>query len=271
MNAEGTALVTGANRGIGRAIALELAERGFEVLATMRDPQKGQSLLDEASGKKGQLRVARLDVNDPGTITIPPSLKVLVNNAGVEGEYLSVEDASMESWRHMFETNVFGLLETTRRALPTLRANGGGVVCNLTSASILYPMPFYSAYRASKAAASALGESLRTEVAPHGIRVLEILPGPIDTDMLAGSERLPESSQNEAYRELAEKVLEQRKGVGAMTTPTAEAARLIADAILDDNAPLRVGCDELSRGAIDAWRSNSDEDLMKGFIAAYSG
>lgn len=269
MNPQGTALVTGANRGIGRATALELAKRGFDVVATMRDPETASGLQEEAEALGGTLRLQRLDVRDPDSIEIPKDLRVLVNNAGVETEYLPVEDTPMEQWRHVFETNVFGLVDVTRRALPVLRAGGGGVVCNVTTAALLFPMPFYSIYRASKAAVSALGESLRTEGAPHGIRVVEILPGPIDTDMLRGSNRLPEAAQNEAYRAQARIAHEQRQGIDAMVTPTATAAATIADAILDDDAPLRIGCDDLSAGALTAWRTTSDEELQRGFLAAY--
>ncbi len=267
MKAEGIALVTGASRGIGRAVALELAGRGFEVVASMRDPTRGADLPGLAADAGGRLCVARLDVEDPATIAIPDGLRVLVNNAGVEGEYLSVEDAPASLWRRLFETNVFGLVETTRRALPVLRASGGGVVCNVTTSSLLFPMPLYAAYRASKAAVSALGESLRAEVTGHGIRVLEILPGPIETDMLAGSDRLPESAANEAYRAVSAWAWEQRKGVGPLVTPAPRAAAAIADAILDDDAPLRVGCDPLATGALEAWRTTADEDLMAGLLA----
>jgi deazaflavin-dependent oxidoreductase (nitroreductase family) len=100
-----------------------------------------------------------------------------VNNAGVDTAYLPVEHAPLALWREMFETNLFGVVEVVRRAVPSLRAAGGGVVCNITSCSYLVGVPFYAAYRASKAAVGALGESLRAELAPFGIRVLEVMPG----------------------------------------------------------------------------------------------
>ena len=172
MEASGIALITGASRGIGRAVALEMAQRGFEVVATMRDPGAGLSLTEEARKLGGLLRVDRLDVERPETIRIPDGLRVLVNNAGVEGEYLPVEESPLDLWRRIFETNVFGLVEVTRRAIPTLRASGGGVICNVTSSSLLFPMQLYAAYRASKAAVAALGESLRAELASFGILIV---------------------------------------------------------------------------------------------------
>ena len=163
-----------------------------------------------------------------------------MNNAGTEKPHPPFEATPMELWREMYETNVFGLIEVTRRAIPALRAGGGGVLCNVTSSSILAPVPFYAPYRSSKAAVSAIGESLRAELAPLGIRVLEIMPGPIDTDMLAGSDRAPEAIDFDGYREVAERYYEGRQSIEGQITSTADAANAIADAILDDDAPLRV-------------------------------
>src|SRR5207253_10370040 len=129
--------------------------------------------------------------------------RVLGNNAGVEVDPLPFEVTPLSRWREMFETNVFGLIEVTRRAIPLLRRNGGGVICNVTSSSLFAPVPFYAPYRASKAAVSALGESLRAEVAPFGIRVVEIMPGPIATDMFEHSKQPPAAIEHEAYRPTA--------------------------------------------------------------------
>jgi NAD(P)-dependent dehydrogenase (short-subunit alcohol dehydrogenase family) len=175
----------------------------------------------------------------------------------------------MEQWRALFETNFFGLLEVTRRAIPVLRASRAGVICNVTSASLLFPMPFYAAYRASKAAVSALGESLRAELAPHGIRIVEILPGPIDTDMLAASDREPEASADPVYRELASKAFAGRQSVEGEVTSAACAAESIVDAILDDDAPLRCTCDALGQGLLAGWRTSPDEEWMRSMLASF--
>ena len=271
MNAEGIAVVTGASRGIGRAIALELAARGFEVVATMRDPDAGAVLPDEARARGGTLRVERLDVTDFDSIVMPDGLRVLVNNAGVERPHFPFESTPLDDWRAMFETNVFGVVETTKRAIPRLRASGGGVICNVTSSSILAPVPFLGAYRASKAAVSAIGESLMAEVAPFGIRVVEIMPGPIDTDMLATSDRPAAAIEYDEYKPIAEHMWENRQNIRSMYTPTGEAARAIADAILDDGGPLRYGCDPLSKGMIDGWRASaSDEAWMRPMLHGFA-
>lgn len=260
MDPKGVAVVTGASRGIGRAVAIELANRGFDVVATMRDSDAGAGLAAETSGR---LEVARMDVNDPASIELPDGLRVLVNNAGVEGDNLPIEMMPKDAWRTMFETNVFGLVDVTARAIPLMRVGGGGVICNITSSSILAPVPFLAAYRASKAAVSVLAESLLAEVAAFGIRVIEIMPGPIETDMLANSDRPAAAIDHEPYRALAEGMWESRQQIRDSYTPAAEAARRIADAIADDDGPLRYGCDDLSDGMLSGWRAAaSDEDWL---------
>jgi NAD(P)-dependent dehydrogenase (short-subunit alcohol dehydrogenase family) len=164
---------------------------------------------------------------------------------------------------------VFGLIEITRRAIPALRASGGGVLCNVTSSSLFAPVPFFAPYRGSKAAVSAIGESLRAELAPFGIRVVEVMPGPIDTDMLRHSGEPLEAMAYEEYRPMAERAHQGRLNVGPMITPAPEAARRIVDAILDDDGPLRVGCDELGTGLLDAWRQLDDEQMMRNMLPTW--
>jgi NAD(P)-dependent dehydrogenase (short-subunit alcohol dehydrogenase family) len=142
----GSALVTGASRGIGRAVALELADRGFTTLATMRHPEDGADL---PAATSGTLTVAHMDVTDIDPDVLPGDLRVLVNNAGVDSDYLPVEHSNLDDWRDVFETNVLGLVATTIAAIPALRANRPSVVCNISSSSILASVPFYSTYRAS--------------------------------------------------------------------------------------------------------------------------
>ncbi|HUI49359.1 MAG TPA: SDR family NAD(P)-dependent oxidoreductase [Acidimicrobiia bacterium] len=262
MEPKGLALVTGASRGIGRAVAVELAARGFDTVATMRDPTDGADLTG--------MRVERLDVTDPSSIDIPPGLRVLVNNAGVESDNLPLEFMPRESWERLFATNVFGLVEVTKRALPVMRAGGGGVICNITSSSTLAPVPFLGTYRASKAAVTALGESLAAEVAQFGIRVVEIMPGPIETDMLAHSDRPPVAANHAEYRELAERLWQGRQGIRDQYTPAAEAARRIVDAICDDDGPTRYGCDDLSEGMLAGWNATDNARWVGGMLRSFS-
>lgn len=243
------ALVTGASRGIGRAVVIELSDRGYDVVATMRDPAAGAGLPES-------VEVRRLDVNDEATIDLPPGLKIVVNNAGVETDNLPIEHGDIDRhWRHLFEANVFGVARVTRAAVPILRANGGGVICNVTSSSILAPVPFLGMYRASKAAISAMGESLQAEVRAFGIRVVEIMPGPVITDMLLGGDHPAEAIGYPEYAEHAHRLHETRAGIRDQYTPADVAAKRIVDAIEDSDGPLRYGCDPVSDGLLAGWRA----------------
>ncbi len=260
MDTHGSALVTGASRGIGRAVALELAARGFDTVATMRDPAAGATMASETGGR---ITVRRLDVTDPSTFDLPGDLRVLVNNAGIDTDYLPVEHAVLDDWRRLFETNVFGVVALTAAAIPTLRENQPSVVCTITSSSIIAAVPFYSAYRASKAAVSAFDDSLRVEVAPFGIRVVEILPGPIDTDMFRLSTGEQDAARFEHYRTLAG-VAEtlRREHADPRVVDTAQAARAVVDAIVDSSGPMRYGCDPVSLELLDLWRQCDDETVF---------
>ncbi len=275
MEPKGVALVTGASRGIGRAVALELARVGFETVATMRDPAAGTTLLDVAKGLPGSLRVERLDVTDASTIELPDGLVVVVNNAGVESENLPIEHGDVdEHWRYIFEANVFGVVRVTQRAIPKLRANGGGVICNVTSSSILAPVPFLGMYRSSKSAVSSMGESLAAEVAQFGIRIVEVMPGPIITDMLASSERPAAGINYPEYRTLAESMWQTRQQITDQYTPADEAARRTVAAILaaDEVGRLvRVGCDDMSEGMVTGWQATPHDTMLNAMLGYYAG
>ena len=252
--------MTGASRGIGRAVALELADRGFATVATMRDPAAGASMASETDGR---LEVRRLDVTDPSTFDLPGDLRVLVNNAGIDTDYLPVEFAVLDDWRRLFETNVFGVVALTAEAIPTLRDNEPSVVCTITSSSIFAAVPFYSAYRASKAAVSAFDDSLRVEVAPFGIRTVEVLPGPIDTDMFRLSTGEQDAARFTSYRALAG-VAEtlRREHADPRVVDAAQAAGAVVDAILDSSGPMRYGCDPVGLELLDLWRQCDDETVF---------
>ena len=268
MEPSGVAVVTGASRGIGRGIAVDLARAGFDVVATMRDPKAGEDLVDEVGAASGSITVQRLDVDDPSSIDLPSNLRVLVNNTGIERDYLPVEarpDGPVGAT--CSRPTCSGWSRSPGAAIPVLRANGGGVICNVTSSSILVPVPFYAVYRASKAAVSALDDTLRVELAPFGIRVVEIMPGPVESDMLYDSDRMSEAAEHEEYRAMAEAVYEGRKAIRDQYTPALEAAAAIHATILDDDGPMRHGCEPMSFGMLELWRNSSDEAVF----AAMSG
>lgn len=268
MPASGSALVTGANRGIGRAVALELARRGHPVVATVRDPATAGPLLDAAAAEGLPVTVAPLDLEAVTPLDLPDDLRVVVNNAGLQTGYLPVEAVPLDAVRALVETNYVGQLAVLQQVIPVLRRRGEGVVCTVTSAAVLLASPFYAAYRASKAALHALVETLAVELAPFGIRVLEVMPGPVATDGLAGSEYLP-AVELPAYRAVAERMMAGRDAMRSLAvTPEAAAARIV-DNVLDDDAPMRTACDPMGDDLLAAWRTTTDEERLTRDLARY--
>ena len=269
MEAHGTALVTGANRGIGRAVALELGRRGFSVIATVRDPATAGPLLAAAADADIALTVQILDLTAVTPLDLPDDLRVVVNNAGLQTGYLPVEAVPLDVVRAMVETNYVGTIAVLQQVIPILRTRREGVICTITSASVLLASPFYGAYRASKAATSALCETLLMELAPFGIRVVEVMPGPVATDGLAGSEYIT-AVEHEPYADAATRMMGGRDMIRAVAvTPEAAAAR-IADTVLADAGPLRSSCDPMGDDLLDAWRSTSDQERIDRDLARYA-
>lgn len=180
---EQVVLVTGSSSGIGRAVALEAARRGHRVFASARNPADLADL-----GGHGRITVLTLDVTDAASIggaveralAEAGRIDALVNSAGY-GQYGAVEDVSVDLWRRQFEVNFFGTLEVIRGVLPAMRAARRGTIVNLSSVAGKIAIPFAAPYCASKHALEALSDSLRVEVAPFGIRVVVVEPGPIAT------------------------------------------------------------------------------------------
>lgn len=169
-----TVLITGCSTGFGRETALEFLDKGWNVVATMRDPAK--STLPAAGG----LRVLPLDVTDADSIADAVAsagpVHVLVNNAGI-GWLNAIEGTSMETARRVFDANLFGAIEMMQAVLPGMRERGSGAIVNVGSSSTYKPLPLLSVYRASKAALNALTESADLELAQFGIRARVVLPG----------------------------------------------------------------------------------------------
>lgn len=182
-------LITGASTGLGLEMALFLADRGFEVYASMRDlGQRGA--LDEAAARRGvQLHVLQIDITKKDEIEGAVGTVVeqsggiygLVNNAGI-GVRGYFEDLSEKEIRSVFETNVFGTMAITRAVLPHLRAARRGRIVIVTSVGGRIGSLAVSAYCATKFAQEGFGESLAQEVAPFGIYVSLVEPAIIRTE-----------------------------------------------------------------------------------------
>ena len=188
--------ITGASRGLGRELAAAALAAGDQVVATARDPQAVTGALPEAGGS---LLAVRLDVTDPEQATAAVTaavdrfgrIDVLVNNAGY-GLFGGVEEISDAEASALFRTNVLGLLNVTRAALPALRSQRSGRIINLGSSAGVTASAGRGLYGASKAAVESITEALRAELAPLGIHPTVVEPGSFRTEFLtAGSRRQP--------------------------------------------------------------------------------
>ncbi|MEU4243933.1 SDR family oxidoreductase [Actinoplanes sp. NPDC026619] len=182
-----TALVTGANRGIGRAIVDALLARGAtKVYATARD-------VDTLAGLAADPRlvVLRLDITDAdevaAAVAAAGDVTLLVNNGGslAFGDLLA---ADLTGIRSDLSTNYLGTLAVTRAFVPVLRNNGGGAIVNLLSLVALGAVRGMGGYSVSKAAAASMTQAVRAQVADLGITVHGVFPGAVDTDMIKAFE-----------------------------------------------------------------------------------
>jgi NAD(P)-dependent dehydrogenase (short-subunit alcohol dehydrogenase family) len=184
------ALVTGTSSGIGLSAAIAAAKHGFTVVATLRDTGKDTALRAAAEAAGVTLDVRRLDVVDGASITAcidgvvadHGALDVLVNNAG-RGFVGTIEQVSMDEMREVMEVNFFGVVATTKAALPHLRASGGRVI-TVTSVGGVVGQPFNEAYCAAKFAVEGFMESLAPVAATVGVHVSVIEPGPVTTEFV---------------------------------------------------------------------------------------
>lgn len=227
------AVVTGASRGIGRAIAQALRAEGCTVVATSRhisaQPKKSGSRLP-ITDNRPPITAVQCDVRDERSVgALFAAVKkqfghidILINNAGMAHALRNIEDLSLETWREVLETNLTGMFLCTRAALPLMRR--GGVIVNNLSVAARGVFAGESAYCASKHGALGFTDTLRAEVRGRGIRVVSLLPGPTATDIW--NQFMPEAPRDK------------------MMSPETVASAVIATITLPENATveeLRLG------------------------------
>ena len=185
-----TVLITGCSSGFGRLTAKTFYEKGWNVVATMRSPEK-ETELTHLDG----MLVTRLDVTDEDSIKTAVEqtienfgrIDALINNAGYGGH------AMFEQFEHnhiarMFDTNVFGPMRIAKAVLPLMRKQGGGAIVNVTSMAGIIGLPFTSTYSASKFAVEGWSEGLALEYAPFNIKVRTVAPGAFGTNFNAATD-----------------------------------------------------------------------------------
>ena len=190
------AIVTGGSRGIGLAAARLLRREGASVAVVGTNSAHLRTAVDTLTSDEaaGRVEAVAADVRDSGqmeaamarTASALGGIDIVINNAGV-GIFKPVAEMSVDEWRLMFDTNITGIFNTSRAALPYLRARGGGWVINVSSLSGTNPFPGGAAYCATKAAVNAFSEAFMQEVRHDGIRVAYVSPGSVDTSFGGGT------------------------------------------------------------------------------------
>lgn len=180
-----TALVTGANRGIGKTIAETLLENGVaKVYAAVRKPESAQPLIDTYGDR---VEAVRFDLVDEASIkaaaTTASDTQIVIANAGVLRTSSALDDDAIDSIEFEMNSNVYGLMRTARAFAPVLKANGGGALVQLNSVVSVKTFPDMATYCASKAASYAITQALRAQLGEQGTAVFSVHPGPIATDM----------------------------------------------------------------------------------------
>ncbi len=234
--------ITGTSTGFGRALAEAVLAKGDRVVATARQPEVLQDLVEKYPGAA---RAVKLDVtNTEDAISAVREaveqfgrIDVLVNNAGyVLGG--AIEQASDAQIRQQFDTNFFGALNVTREALPILRAQKSGHIVNISSVAGISAQPLLGIYSATKFALEAISEALAGELAAHNIKTMIVEPGPFSTNGF-DSAVYAENPVPGAYPTTAQFVegFQQYKDIAG---DPVKAVRLIIEAVESENPPFRL-------------------------------
>ncbi len=171
-------LITGAGSGFGKGTAVELASRGHAVIATTETVTQSAALAAEHP----ELETMKLDVTDPVDVDRVTDLEidVLINNAGF-GVMAPLSTVPLDRMRAGFEVNVFGMVAMSQAVIPKMRTRGSGRIINVSSISGVLSAPMTAPYAMTKHAVEAFTVALRDELAPYGIDVTKVNPGPYDT------------------------------------------------------------------------------------------
>jgi 2-dehydro-3-deoxy-L-rhamnonate dehydrogenase (NAD+) len=276
-----SAIVTGANQGLGKTIAMSFVQAGASVLLVARGEEKlraTQQELAPLATQPGQaVHMVVGDVSDPLSCAaivrqaqaLLPDITILVNNAGVYGPMGPIEDVVWDDWVAAIQINLFGTVLMCREVIPPMRARGYGKIVNLSGGGATAPLPRISAYAAAKAAIVRLTETFAIELGDAHIDINAIAPGALNTRLLdevlaAGPEKVGQDFYDRAVKQRDTGGVSLEKGA-ALTVFLASAAsdgitgRLIS-ALWDDWASLPERLDQLAQSDIYTLRRIVPED-----------
>lgn len=264
-----TVLITGASSGIGKVTAQLFQSKGWNVIATMRSPEK-----EEEFTRLENVLVTRLDVTDQASIEAAVSegrqrfgsIDALVNNAGY-GAYGPLEAFSMEGIQRQFDTNVIGLLATTKAVLPHMRAAKAGTIVNISSIGGKMTFPLGTLYHGTKFAVEGLSESLHYELEPFGVRMKIVEPGMIKTNFGGRSFDFRNDENMEEYQETVNALFKVFQNAGAHGSEPSVVAETIWEAITDGSNQLRYTAGDDAAQYMANRKAQDDETFIAGMKA----
>lgn len=267
-----TILITGASSGIGHETAKLFQEKGWNVIATMRRPKSEEELT-----QLDNVLVTRLDVTDKVSIKSAVEagierfgkIDVLLNNAGY-GAYGPLEATPMEKSRRQFDTNVIGLLATTKTVLPHFRANKSGTIVNISSIGGKMTFPLGTLYHGTKFAVEGLSEALHYELEPMGVKMKIIEPGMINTDFSGRSFDFTNDESMEEYQSVVQGLFNAWGDTRGTGSEPIIVAQVIYDAVTDGTSQLRYTAGDDAKEII-ANRKALDDDTFIGGMKAQLG
>jgi NAD(P)-dependent dehydrogenase (short-subunit alcohol dehydrogenase family) len=260
-----TILITGASTGIGKSTAELFANKGWNVIATMRTPENGAEL-----AARDNVIVERLDVTDSASIEAAVAagvakfgqIDVLLNNAGY-GAYGPLEAFPMENIRRQFDTNVIGLIETTKALLPHMRGNGSGTIVNVSSIGGQMTFPLGALYHGTKFAVEGISEAMSYELAAAGIKVKIIQPGGVKTDFGGRSFDFTNDDSMAEYQPVVQALFKSFEG--AMTASEPEVvAECIWTSVTDGTDQLRYHATPDAVALLTARKEQDDATFIGG-------
>jgi short-subunit dehydrogenase len=236
-----TVLITGTSSGIGKAAAIYFAQQGWNVAATMRNPDKAKDL-----DSYPNIKIYSLDVTDSNSISNAleaaiqdfQQIDVLINNAGfgIDGVFEAMSDEVVE---RQFDTNVFGLMRVTRAIIPHFREYGGGIIMQVSSMGGRMTFPLYSIYHSSKWAVEGFSESLHYELEQFNIRIKLIEPGAIKTEFYGSSRQFVTSDRLPIYNNYVEHLDKVFQQAGLKGESPELVAKMIYKAATDGSKKMR--------------------------------
>jgi len=242
--------ITGCSTGFGRELAKMILEKGWNAVVTARKPEQ---VADLVKGYENNALLLKLDVTDKDQIAKAIAeteakfgkIDVLVNNAGY-GYFTSIEEGEEDKIRAQFETNFFGLVNMTQAVLPGMRKNKSGHIINFSSIGGIRAFTATGFYHATKFAVEGLSESLSQEVAPLGIKVILVEPGPFRTDWAGRSTARTETQLDDYKETVGKRMAASLQGSGKQAGDPVRGCQAIIDAVQSDKPQLRLLLGEMA-------------------------